>query len=184
MLGVVAKLKRRAALEEASYGLYRSAIGQARTPVFYLSFAVEDSVDGRFDLLALHVYLILRRLRQAGEEGRELGQKLFDLMFADMDQSLRQMGVSDLRVGRRVKDMAKAFYGRIAAYDAGLEGGAVALAAALQRNVYRGAEPPESAALAAYVMRAEAALAGQADADLLAGRVAFPDPDPAGGTAD
>lgn len=179
MLGVLSRFKRRAALEEASYGLYRSAIEQARAPVLYRSFAVEDSVDGRFDLLTLHVHLILRRLRAEGEDGRLLGQRLFDLMFADMDQSLRQMGVSDMRVGNRVKAMVQAFYGRVAAYDAGFEAGAPALAEALRRNVYRGAEAAPAARLADYVLACESALAAQAAAALLAGAIDFPPPEPA-----
>ncbi|MEQ8344595.1 MAG: ubiquinol-cytochrome C chaperone family protein [Sneathiellaceae bacterium] len=180
MLGVLTGFKRRAAMEEASYSLYRTAIEQARLPLFYRAFAVEDSVDGRFDLLTLHVYLILRRLRQQDAVGQDLGQRLFDLMFADMDQNLRVMGVSDMRVGKRVKAMAQAFYGRVAAYDAGLGlDGAPAtgdLADAVRRNVYRGAEHAPAVALAAYMRRCDAVLQGQDDAALSAGTVVFPDP--------
>ena len=131
MLGVLAGFKRRAALEKASYGLYRTAIEQARLPVFYRAFAVDDSVDGRFDLLTLHVYLILRRLRREEADGRDLGQRLFDLMFADMDNNLRIMGVSDMRVGKRVKAMAQAFYGRVSAYDLGFDGHAATAGTAM-----------------------------------------------------
>lgn len=180
MLGVLTGFKRRAAMEQASYALYRTAIEQARLPLFYSAFAVEDSVDGRFDLLTLHVYLILRRLRQQGAEARGLGQRLFDLMFADMDQSLRVMGVSDMRVGKRVKAMAEAFYGRMAAYDAGLDpaggSGAGDLAEALLRNVYRGAESAPAAALAAYMRSCDSALQAQDDAALIGGTAVFPDP--------
>jgi cytochrome b pre-mRNA-processing protein 3 len=119
--------------------LYAKAVAQARQPVFYDRGAVPDSVDGRFDLLVLHMFLLLHRLGAEGAEGRALAQKLFDLMFADMDQSLREMGVSDMSVGKRVKEMARAFYGRVEAYQAGL-GDAAGLEAALARNLYRGSE--------------------------------------------
>jgi len=185
MFSLVSRIKQRAARKEASYGLYRSAIQQARLPYFYSDLAVEDSVDGRFDLLTLHVYLILRRLRGAVDsaEAAALGQDLFDLMFADMDRNLRDMGVSDLRVGKRVKAMAQAFYGRVAAYDQALdEGGGDALRTALARNVYRADEAeapvPMAARLADYVARCESALAAQDLAGFLAGAVHFPGPWP------
>ncbi|MFC3225811.1 ubiquinol-cytochrome C chaperone family protein [Marinibaculum pumilum] len=187
MLGVLSGFKRRAALEEASFGLYRSAIEQARLPQFYRDFAVDDSVDGRFDLLTLHVYLILRRLRREEPAGRELSQRLFDLMFADMDNNLRIMGVSDLRVGKRVKAMAQAFYGRVAAYDAGLDGadldgggnGAAAgdgLEEAVRRNLYRGSDSAPAARMTVYVRRCDRELATQDWSDLGRGQVAFPPP--------
>ena len=151
--------------------LYAKAVAQARQPVFYDRGAVPDSVDGRFDLLVLHMFLLLHRLGAEGAEGRKLAQKLFDLMFADMDRSLREMGVSDMSVGKRVKEMARAFYGRLDAYEKGL-GDAAGLEAALARNLYRGAEvaPAILAAMGRYVTAQAEQLAG-----LDLARLAMPD---------
>ena len=92
--------------------LYRSVVSQARRPEFYLLVGVPDSLDGRFELNALHVFLVLDRLKQDYPRGAGLGQALHDVFFADMDHSLREMGAGDLGVGKRVKKMAQGFYGR------------------------------------------------------------------------
>lgn len=158
--------------------LYEAAVAQARREEFYLSLAVPDTVDGRFDLVALHVFLLLHRLGREGRPAKRLAQALFDLMFADMEANLREMGVSDLAVGGRVKTMAKAFYGRIAAYEPGLEAARndpAVLRDALARNLYRG-QPVDTGvldAVAAYVRRQDALLAEQSLADLGDGRVGF-----------
>ncbi len=168
------KRHRRRQIEDAAHELYVAAVEQARNPDFYLRLGVSDSVDGRFDLLSLHVFLLLNRLGRGGEDLRPLSQAVFDLMFADMDQNLRELGVSDIGVGGRVKTMASAFYGRVSAYEPGLADAGV-LAAGLARNLYRGSEVPPSvlSAMAAYVLREAAALAEQADQDIKEGRVRF-----------
>lgn len=170
-----ANIFRRDPHEAAAMALYAALVVQARHPEFYTRLGVADTVDGRFDMVALHAFLVLRRLRRAGAAAAGLSQALFDIMFADMDQNLREMGVGDLGVGKKVKRMAEAFYGRVAAYDAGLDGDGAALEAALARNLYRGAVPDAGAlaAMAAYMRRQDAALAGQDAAALLAGRVSF-----------
>lgn len=155
--------------------LYRAAVLQARRPEFYRELGVPDTVDGRFDLLVLHVFLILRRLRREGAPGRLLAQLVFDTMFDHFDQTLREMGVGDLSVGRKVKAMGQAVYGRAAAYDAALAGGEEALARVLSRNLFPAApEGRALGALARYVREAERELAAQPGAALLAGRAAFP----------
>jgi cytochrome b pre-mRNA-processing protein 3 len=105
-------------------------------------------------------------------------QALFDLMFADIDRSLREMGVGDLGVGRHVKRMAQGFYGRIAAYEGGLEGDDDALRDALRRNLYGTVEPAEDAlaAMVAYCRRAASRLAEQPAGELLDAVIAFDDP--------
>jgi cytochrome b pre-mRNA-processing protein 3 len=160
--------------EEAARALYGAIVAQARRPEFYLDAAVPDTIDGRFDLLALHVFLVLHRLRADGVRTAAFAQALFDLMFSDMDQNLRELGVGDLSVGRKVKVMAKALYGRIAAYEPGLEDAAV-MTEALGRNLYRG-HLPEAGAIARvqrYVRATAMALAGQAVDTLMAGQVRF-----------
>ncbi|MDA0240804.1 MAG: ubiquinol-cytochrome C chaperone [Proteobacteria bacterium] len=163
--------------------LYGSAVDAARNAAFYSDFGVADTVDGRFEMISLHVYLLLRRLKSAGAEGKQLSQMLFDTMFDDMDRTLREMGVGDLGVGRRVKEMAKAFYGRIAAYDEGLEAGTEdTLGLALSRNVFRAEEAraPGVLALAGYVRAAVRQLDGVENGTLFAGDVAFSQPVGAG----
>lgn len=160
---------------KAARTLYHQAVAQARQPAFYASCGVPDTVDGRFDLISLHVYLLLHRLKHDHERAGDTAQQLFDAMFEDMDRGLREMGAGDLGVGRRVKAMARAFYGRIAAYDAGLADGDAALAGALRRNLYRACDPgaAEVDAVAGYVRRETAAMADRPLEDLLAGRVEF-----------
>lgn len=157
---------------------YDRIVAQARQPGFYLDAGVPDSVDGRFDLIALHAFLVMRRLKAEAGGGTAFSQALFDHMFEDMDRNLREMGAGDLGVGRRVKAMAKAFYGRVAAYEAGLASGPRVLAEALRRNLYRDAPPADgdAAAMAAYVAHA-AALLDTLPADrVMAGDFAFPPP--------
>ena len=153
-------LGRRRQREEMVDTLYAKAVAQARLPIFYAEREVPDTVDGRFDLLVLHVFLLLHRLGAEGRETKRLNQALFDLMFADMDRSLREMGVSDMSVGKRVKEMARAFYGRVDAYEPAL-GDIAKLEEALSRNLYRGAEVAQAslAAMAHYIQTQVSALA-------------------------
>jgi cytochrome b pre-mRNA-processing protein 3 len=170
-------LLRRKPHERTGFGLYTTAVAAARTPWFFEALGVPDTLDGRFDLVSLHVALLIRRLRaDADPRGPELAQAVFDAMFADMDVNLREMGVSDLAVGKRVKRMWEAFHGRALAYEAALNGEGE-LEEALRRNVWRG-EGPEGAAeaLAAHARRTAGALDGQGMAALLAGRAEFPAP--------
>lgn len=164
------------ARNDAPMALYGAAVRQARTPAFYLDGGVPDTVEGRFEMVAVHACLVLRRLREGGPEGKETGQKVFDLLFDDLDQTLREMGVGDLSVGKKIKALASSFYGRMQAYDQGFkdeEGDT--LAAAILRNVFGGAEEAvhQAAALAAYMRRAEKALQEQELADVIAGRIEF-----------
>ena len=158
---------------DAAHALYAHVVRQARSPVLYGAYGVPDTLDGRFDLIVVHVHLALRRLRRE-RPGRPLSQALFDVLFADMDRSLREIGVSDHSIGRKMKDMVKAFYGRIAAYDVAFDD-PEALAAALLRNVWREAEErrEEARRLAAYVRRQAAFLEGQPLAALERGELLF-----------
>ena len=173
------RLARRRDRTEAAHALYVALVGQAREPVFYRDWGVPDSLDGRFDMIVLHAFLVMRRLGAEGEAGAALSQALFDVMFSDMDQNLRELGVGDLAVGRRVKTMARGFYGRVKAYDEGLaRPDDTALAAALRRNLYATADatPAQVAAMAGYLRQAVAALGAQDAGELVAGRPRFPAP--------
>lgn len=126
-------------------------------------------------MVGLHVALVVRRLRAAGAPGSALGQELFDLMFADMDESLRQIGVGEMSVGKHIKRLAGNFYARLLALDEALAvSPEAALAQMLRTNAYHGGPAPsphQVDALASYVLAAEAALRAQAPEDLLAGQV-------------
>ena len=152
---------------------------QARLPIFYEQYRVADTPDGRFDIIMLHVFLILRRLKDDDERCKAMGQAVFDFMFRDMDQNLREMGVGDIGVSYRIKDMAKAFYGRIAAYEKGLdEPKTKMLEAALDRNLYRGnnLEPALIFTMAEYVRGQDKKLTMQTRDRFLAGCVDFSSP--------
>ena len=175
MFGLGGKRRR----QEQAYGLYARAVAQARDPAFYDAMGVPDTVDGRFEMIALHVYLILRRLKPEGADAADLSQALFDAMFEDMDRSLREMGVGDLSVGKRVKAMARGFYGRIKAYDEGLaaEDPAV-LAEAMRRNLYGTGAPDgaQCAGMAAYLRREADALTALPGETVMAAEYAFGPP--------
>jgi cytochrome b pre-mRNA-processing protein 3 len=161
--------------ERRGYQLYCAAVAAARAPAFYADLGVPDSLDGRFDLVGLHVFLLIRRLRGLPPPGAALAQAVFDAMFNDMDVNLREIGVGDMSVGKKVKQMWEAFHGRSVAYQAGLESpGSADLEAALARNVWRGAAPAGQAAVLARFARAQDAhLATQDLAGLAAGQVDF-----------
>ncbi|MQT13863.1 ubiquinol-cytochrome C chaperone family protein [Segnochrobactrum spirostomi] len=166
--------------EPEPFALYGAIVAQARQPTFYTSFAVPDTLDGRFDMVVLHIVLICRRLRGPGGADETGSQALFDLFMRDMDRSLREMGVGDTAVPKRIKKMIAAFYGRLSAYVAALDSGDLDdLAAAIARNIFPDAERPgESAALAAYAAAAAHALEASDDAAIADGRIAFPALDP------
>jgi cytochrome b pre-mRNA-processing protein 3 len=156
--------------------LYGAIVAQARAPRFYEDYAVPDTVSGRFDMVVLHVVLVVRRLRDG--DRRELAQGLFDTFCRDMDHNLREMGISDQGVPREMQRIGEAFYGRAQAYEAALgQGGEAALADALLRNVYAGETGSRAAAvaLAGYARAAAERLAAQPPATFEAG-VQFPEP--------
>lgn len=160
--------------------LYMALVNQARLPVFYAEWGVPDTLEGRYDMVVLHAWLLMRRLgTQPSDEARALSQATFDLMFADMDQSLREMGVTDTGVGKRIRRMAEAFYGRCSAYDKAQEEGRAALEAALARNLYQKGDPsPEQLArMAAYVLDQQEQLAKMPDEPILSGSLAFTAPE-------
>lgn len=165
--------------------LYSAIVAQARLPYFYAELRVPDTVEARFDMIVLHAVLVFRRLRGEGDTASAFGQQVFDLFFTDMDGSLREMGVGDLSVPKKVKKMAEAFYGRAAAYSTALDNGDHdALSGALGRILFPDTPEPISAdKIALYMEQSAAALARQPVADLLAGRVTWIDPAEDGGTA-
>lgn len=162
-----------------AHDLYVAIVDQARQPVFYEDFDVQDTPEGRYDLVAVHAYLVLRRLRDEHERTSELAQALFDLMFADLDQNLREMGYGDTGVAKRIKKMAEGFYGRIKVYDEGLnDPNTDKLESALDRNLYRNCEPSKQAitSMVHYIRRQSDELANQRIEALMDGQVSFSPP--------
>ena len=158
---------------EAGRALYAAAAAQARDPGFYTGLAVPDTANGRFELYSLHVILLLHRLKGRGEAAAEAAQVLFDVYVQALDNTLREQGVGDLSVPKKMRKLGEAFYGRVRSYDAALADPAE-LPALVRRTVYADAEGPADA-LAAYVLRARDTLAAQPDAALLAGEAAWPE---------
>jgi cytochrome b pre-mRNA-processing protein 3 len=157
---------------EAIYGMI---VTQAREPLFYRDLGVPDTVNGRFDMLVLHLWMVVRRLK-ATEPGAALAQTLFDRFCDDMDANLREMGVGDLTVPKRMQAFGEAFYGRAAAYDLALADGEAPLAQALCKNILNGEAIENARRLAFYAQAAIAALAGTDDATLQRGSWRFPSP--------
>ena len=162
----------RGATIEAIYGMI---VAQARLPQFYLRFGVPDTVNGRFDMVVLHLWMILARLR--AQSAAAEAQQLFDRFCDDMDANLREMGVGDLTVPKRMKKFGEAFYGRSGAYDAGIIAGEHELRAALARNVLASDDAAAAAPLANYVSRTVAGLATIDGSALLSGAWRFPSPE-------
>jgi cytochrome b pre-mRNA-processing protein 3 len=162
--------------------LYGAIVAQARLPGFYLGYGVPDTVEGRFDMIVLHLVLLFRRLASEPKATRDLSQGVFERFCQDMDHNLREMGVSDPSVPKEMRRIGEAFYGRAEAYEraiaaAGDDRGQL-LASALARNVF--AEPSVSSKathLAAYVMAAAHWLEGAETAEVIGGGLKFPDPD-------
>ena len=159
--------------------IYGEIVAAARQPTFYSAWDVPDTPLGRFEMMGLHVFLLLHRLR--GEEGaaREAAQEITDEFFRDVDHSIRELGIGDVGVPKRMKKLSRMFYGRVLSYGEAIDKGDRAmLAEALARNVQPGIEGWTGAApLAAYVMEAAAGLASRRSDEILAGRLHFADAD-------
>jgi cytochrome b pre-mRNA-processing protein 3 len=150
-------LFRKTVAPEAVAEAYRSIVAQSRQVKFYADWGVADTVTGRFDMVSLHLALYLRRLK--GDAGaREFGQALVELFFRDMDRSVRELGVTDLGVPKKIKTMGNVFYGLVAALDPALDSGTANVEEVLARNVY-GAPHPGTAHLAAYLLDESSRLA-------------------------
>lgn len=170
--------------EDAALALYSSLVEKARDPAFYTALGVPDTVNGRFDMLVIHAMLVLRRLRGGGTRADRTGKLMLELLFRDMDQTLREMGIGDMGVGKHIKKMAKAMFGRAEAYEEGLDSNdSVAIAQALKDNIYRQGAPADAvvAQLVDYMHRADAHAQREDVADITAGRINLAVPVLAGG---
>ncbi len=162
--------------DQAVFGIYSQIVAQSRQQYFYSTLSVPDTVDGRYDMIVLHLVLLFHRFQSEDKEVQSFGQQVFDLFFKDMDRNLREMGVSDTGVPRKVKKMVEAFYGRANAYLPFLEtGDSQNLAPALARNIYSEAgNDANSRALADYTIQCVDALKAQAAKQMMKGEIAWP----------
>jgi cytochrome b pre-mRNA-processing protein 3 len=158
---------------EFGEALYAACVRQARDRALYETFAAPDTVEGRFELYTLHVVLLLDRLSAEGDSTKALSQALFDTFVKSLDHALREMGVGDLSVGRKMRKLGEAVYGRMKSFQAAVTAlpDPGPLRDLLTRTVYAEAPHPEAQALAAYVIAQREQLAAQPSASLLAGRV-------------
>ena len=171
--------KSRAPLRGTIEAIYGMIVTQARQPSFYRDLGVPDTVNGRFDLLVLHLWMVLRRF-QSADGAANLSQALFDHFCDDMDANLREMGVGDLTVPKRMQAFGEAFYGRAAAYDLALTSGQEPLAQALCKNILNGEDIEKARRLAIYAETAIASLTGLDEAALRGAAWTFPSPVEAG----
>jgi len=162
----------------AGRALYVRCVEQSRTPALYAELGAPDTVEGRFEVYSLHVVLLLDRLRAQGEAAAEVSQGLFDTYVKSLDHALREMGVGDLSVGRKMRKLGEAFYGRCKSYEAAFQAlpDEGPLQALVVRTVYAEADAAPAPRLVAYVLAQRAALAGQPLDRLLAGEVDWPRP--------
>lgn len=173
---MILSLFRKNSATEPVYAVYNSIVAQSRQPVFYAQWAVPDTVTGRFDMISLHMAMLFRRLRHEGDGAKAFSQAVFDLFFKDMDRSLREMGVTDIGVPKKIQKMGSLFFGLLAALNQALDqSDEVALADVLVRNVYEGNEGEHVAALAAYLRALDARLAAQPADAITNGRIQLED---------
>lgn len=148
--------------------LYELAVLQARAPAFYDRLGVPDRIDARFELYTLHVLLLVLRLRDEGEPGADAAQSLFDTYVSALDHALRELGVGDMSVGKKMRKLGEAMYGRMSAYEPPLRAGdAQVVSVALSRNIFESDDPSTGAALAAYALASRTRLAAQAFASVV-----------------
>ncbi|WP_417449021.1 ubiquinol-cytochrome C chaperone family protein [Kordiimonas sp.] len=168
--------------KKRAYGLYGKLVAQARQPEFYTTFDVADTLDGRFDMILIHMFLLQNRLATDGDATAKLRRQLQEAMVADMDRSLREMGVGDMGIGREVKKMGVAWFGRLKAYAAAVESDDAQenLTEAVARNLYKVENAAKAPDMAAYMITAREALATCSTAQIEALEFEFPHPDPRG----
>jgi cytochrome b pre-mRNA-processing protein 3 len=166
-------LKRRAEFQRKAGEIYGAIVTQARQPAFYARLGIPDTPTGRYEMVVVHLFLVLERLRGEGAAADPVAQRLVDAFVSDIDDSLRELGTGDTGVPSRVKRAAAGFYERAKAYREGIADGDRSLELALVRHLGRAGD---AAVLANYMRASAASLAGQQEIDLMEGRLAFPDP--------
>lgn len=161
--------------QTAGKALYAGLVSQSRTPALYETLGAPDTVEGRFEIYTLHLYLLMDGLKGQGTQANETSQALFETYVSALDHALREMGVGDLSVGKKMRKLAEAFYGRVKSYEQAFASlpDTAALEALLGRTVYAEADAGRAPDMAAYMLRQREALASQPLQGLLAGDVAW-----------
>lgn len=171
---MIFNLFRKDTATEPVYAVYSAIVAQSRRPQFYADWGVPDTVTGRFDMISLHLALLFRRLRAGDDSQREFSQAVFDLFFKDMDRSLREMGVGDLAVPKRIQKMGNIFLGLLAAMNTAMDADdQAALQDVLSRNLFDGATGPHVAALAHYLQVQDRRLALEPVGSIVGGQIEF-----------
>ena len=157
--------------------IYAAIVAQARQPDLYATLGVPDTVEGRFEMVVLHTVLVLRRIRREEGPSSPLGEDICAVLFSDMDHNLRELGVGDTKVGKKVRQLAEAFYGRGKAYDRAFDSGdpTVEVAEVLERNVFvdEPASAGQLATLAGYVVASDASIDALSMKDVIGARLRY-----------
>lgn len=171
---MIFNLFRKNTATEPVYAVYSAIVAQSRQPRFYADWLVPDTVTGRFDMISLHMALLFRRLRAESGAQKDFSQAVFDLFFKDMDRSLREMGVGDLGVPKKIQKMGNIFFGLLAALNEAMDrNDQVALEGVLSRNIFDGATGPHVTALAKYLIAEDRALTSQLAQTITGGAIQF-----------
>ncbi len=157
----------------AGKALYGRAVAQARNPEFYVELGAPDTPEGRFEIYTLHVLLLVLRLKGRGQVANETVQALFDAYVESLDIALRELGVGHNSVGKKMKKLGRAFYGRVSNWEKAL-GAGDDLAPLVARTVYEGQPQADPGPVVAYAIAVRALLSEQSDERLLAGEVEWP----------
>lgn len=175
MLG---RIKQRQARRKLAARHYEAIVAQSRQPAFYAVLGVPDTMLGRYEMVCLHAYLVLTRLKRENEQCARIAQTLHDLIFDDFDVALREAGLGDMGIGHRIKKLARNLHGRISVYESGLAAGDSEMDEILRRNLYASAEPESAqvAGMIAYLRAARLLIDDVPVSTLLEGRSSFPDP--------
>jgi cytochrome b pre-mRNA-processing protein 3 len=177
MLNWVSKRRR---IARTATELYGSIVAAARRPEFYRTLGVPDTIEGRFAMLVIHLFLVIERLSKAHEGAESFSRALIETFITDMDDTMREIGIGDMGVPRRVKKAAAALYERMIAYRTAMAApGEDELFEALARTAAPGTPNRAFPALVAYMRTASAALASRSEPDIVAGRFSFPEVQPA-----
>ena len=171
---MILSLFRRNTATQPVYAVYSAIVAQSRQPRFYADWQVPDTVTGRFDMISLHMALLFRRLRAESGPQKQFSQAVFDLFFKDMDRSLREMGVTDLGVPKKIQKMGNIFFGLLAALNAAMDSKDVAaVEQVLSRNIFEDSTGPHVRALADYLFAEDEVLSTQSPEQITAGTIDF-----------
>ncbi|WP_240233213.1 ubiquinol-cytochrome C chaperone family protein [Devosia lacusdianchii] len=171
---MIFNLFRKNTATEPVYAVYSAIVAQSRQPRFYADWLVPDTVTGRFDMISLHMALLFRRLRAESGARKDFSQAVFDLFFKDMDRSLREMGVGDLGVPKKIQKMGNIFFGLLAALNEAMDrNDSAALEGVLSRNIFDGTTGPHVTALAQYLLAEDRALTAQPAETITGGAIDF-----------